>query len=83
MNSSSPSIHQAGQISATGLQLMKRPLESYQLSKQKHENGILLAGTLLTVSPVSRLMAPSGKAQSAAKKLLDSILDTIVHVFGE
>ncbi|KAK4756803.1 hypothetical protein SAY87_006930 [Trapa incisa] len=80
VNSSSPSIGQPGQIFATGLQLLKRHPESYQLSKQKRENAIL-AGTLLAVSPVTPVMAPTGKAQSAAKNLLDSILDTIVRVF--
>ncbi|PKI74567.1 hypothetical protein CRG98_004894 [Punica granatum] len=81
VNSSSPSIGQAGQSAATGLHLMKGPLESYQLSKQKRQNGTLPAGTLLAVSPVSPVMAPAGKAQSAAKELLDSILDTIVRIF--
>ncbi|KAL4567915.1 hypothetical protein LXL04_023511 [Taraxacum kok-saghyz] len=54
---------------------------SYQLPKQKHKNGSLLAGTLLAVSPVSHVMAPMGAAQSAAKELLDTILDAIVRIF--
>lgn len=74
---------QAGQSAAAGLQLMKGPLESYQLSKQKRQNGILPAGTLLAVSPVSPVMAPAGKAQSASRQLLDSVFDTIVRIFGE
>jgi exocyst complex component 4 len=27
-------------------------------------------------------MAPTGKAQAAAKELLDSILDTVIRIFG-
>lgn len=62
---------------------MKGQLESYQLPKQKRQNGISLAGTLMAVSPVSTVMAPMGKAQSAAKEVLDSILDTVVRIFGK
>lgn len=62
---------------------MKGQLESYQLSKQKRQNGISLAGNLLAVSPVSPVMAPTGKAQAAAKELLNSILDSVVRIFGE
>lgn len=62
---------------------MKGQLESYQLSKQKPQNGISLAVTLLSVSPVSPVMAPAGKAQAAAKDLLSSILDTVVQIFGK
>nr|KJB73503.1 hypothetical protein B456_011G236100 [Gossypium raimondii] len=61
---------------------MKGQLESYQLSKQKRQNGISLAGNLLAVSPVSPVMAPTGKAQAAAKELLNSILDSVVRIFG-
>ncbi|KAL4583922.1 hypothetical protein LXL04_008508 [Taraxacum kok-saghyz] len=64
-----------------GLHYVKGQLQSYQLPKQKHKNGSLLAGTLLAVSPVSPVMAPMGAAQSAAKELLDSILDAIVRIF--
>ncbi|KAL6987708.1 exocyst subunit, variant 2 [Sarracenia purpurea var. burkii] len=74
-------IGQATQTAATGLHYLKGQLESYQLSKQKRQNGISLAGILLAVSPVSPAMAPTGTAQSAAKELLDSILDTIVRIF--
>ncbi|CAH1446958.1 unnamed protein product [Lactuca virosa] len=56
-------------------------LQSYQLPKYKHQNGSLLAGTLLAVSPVSLVMAPMGVAQNATKELLDSILDAIVRIF--
>lgn len=67
----------------TGLHYIKGQLESYQLSKQKHQNGISLSGALLAVSPVSAVMSPSGKAQAAAKELLDSILDAVVRIFGK
>ncbi|CAH1454215.1 unnamed protein product [Lactuca virosa] len=56
-------------------------LQSYQLPKHKHQNGSLLAGTLLAVSPVSLVMAPMGVAQNATKELLDSIIDVIVRIF--
>lgn len=62
---------------------MKGQLERYQLPKQKRQNGMSLAGTLLAVSPVSPVMAPTGKAQAATKELLDSILDAVVRIFGE
>ncbi|KAK4756090.1 hypothetical protein SAY87_009847 [Trapa incisa] len=81
VNYSSPSIRQTGQSAAAGLLLMKGPLGSYQLSKQKHQHGILPVGTLLSVSPVSSAMAPSGKAQSSAKQLLNSVFDTILRIF--
>lgn len=66
----------------TSLQLTMRKLEHYQLPKQKLQNGKSLAGTLWAVSPVSAMMAPTGKAQVAAKELLDSILDAVVRIFG-
>ncbi|KAI5648588.1 hypothetical protein M9H77_34593 [Catharanthus roseus] len=80
-NSSRPSIGQAVGTGITGLHYIKGQLESYQLSKQKHQNGISLSGALLAVSPVSAVMSPSGKAQAAAKELLDSILDAVVRIF--
>ncbi|TQD96672.1 hypothetical protein C1H46_017747, partial [Malus baccata] len=79
-NSSSSSIGQASQTTA-GLHFMKGQLKSYQLPKQKRQNGISLSGTLLAVSPVSSVMAPAGKAQAVAKELLDSILDAVVRIF--
>ncbi|CAN6568517.1 unnamed protein product [Malus baccata var. baccata] len=79
-NSSRSSTGQASRITA-GLHFMKGPLQSYQLPKQKRQNGISLSGTLLAVSPVSSVMAPAGKAQAVAKELLDSILDAVVRIF--
>ncbi|XP_011031681.1 PREDICTED: exocyst complex component SEC8-like isoform X2 [Populus euphratica] len=64
-----------------GLHSVKGQLERYQLSKQKRQNGMSLSRTLLAVSPVSPVMAPTGKAQAAAKELLDSILDILVQIF--
>ncbi|KAL5800324.1 hypothetical protein ACOSQ3_033415 [Xanthoceras sorbifolium] len=81
INSSRSTIGQAAQTGATALHFMKGHLESYQLPKQKRQNGISLAGTLLAASPVSPVMAPTGKAQAAAKELLDSILDSVVRIF--
>ena len=75
VNSSRSAFDQSAQT--RGLHFVKGQLESYQLPKQKRQNG-----TLLAVSPVSPVMAPSGKAQAAAKELLDSILDTVVRIFG-
>ncbi|XWS66207.1 hypothetical protein CRYUN_Cryun05aG0180000 [Craigia yunnanensis] len=81
INSSRSGIDKATRTGTTSLHFMKGQLESYQLSKQKRQNGISLAGTLLAVSPVSPGMAPTGKAQAAAKELLDSILDSVVRIF--
>ncbi|KHN00869.1 Putative exocyst complex component 4 [Glycine soja] len=78
---SSRSIGQGSRTGTGNLHFIKGQLESYQLPKQKHKNGISIAGTLLAVSPVSPLMAPGGKAQVAAKELLDSILDAVVRIF--
>ena len=83
LNSSRSSIGQDSQAGTGNLHFIKGQLESYQLPKQKRKNGISIAGTLLAVSPVSPLMAPGGKAQVAAKELLDSILDAVVRIFGE
>ncbi|XWS75196.1 hypothetical protein CRYUN_Cryun01aG0064600 [Craigia yunnanensis] len=81
INSSGSGIDKATRIGTTGLHFMKGQLESYQLSRQQRQNGISLAVTLLAVSPVSPVMAPTGKAQAAAKVLLDSILDSVVWIF--
>uniref|UniRef100_A0A1J3EJ35 Exocyst complex component Sec8 n=1 Tax=Noccaea caerulescens TaxID=107243 RepID=A0A1J3EJ35_NOCCA len=70
-----------GNRNAAGLHLIKGQSEAYRLSKEKPQNGISNSGIHLAVSPVSPLMAPGGKAQTAAKELLDSILDTIVKIF--
>lgn len=74
---------QGDQTVAAGLHFVKGQPEAYRLSKEKPQNGISNSGTHLAVSPVSPLMVPGGKAQAAAKDLLDSILDTIVKIFGE
>ncbi|KAL5710016.1 exocyst subunit [Ranunculus cassubicifolius] len=80
VNSSRPGIGQASKTSSPGLQYLKGQLESYQPHKQKRANGISLAGTVLAVSPVSPVMSPSGAAQTAAKELLDSIMDTVIRI---
>ncbi|KAF2586806.1 hypothetical protein F2Q70_00037548 [Brassica cretica] len=72
---------QGDQTVAAGLHFVKGQPEAYRLSKEKPQNGISNSGTHLAVSPVSPLMVPGGKAQAAAKDLLDSILDTIVKIF--
>ncbi|KAJ8748917.1 hypothetical protein K2173_013352 [Erythroxylum novogranatense] len=81
INSSRSSIGQAARTATTGLHFVKGQLESFHLPKPKLQNGISLAGTLLAVSPVSPVMAPTGRAQVAAKELLDSILETAVRIF--
>ncbi|XP_061996582.1 exocyst complex component SEC8 [Rosa rugosa] len=81
VNSSRSGIGQAARTATPGLHFMKGQLESYQLPKQKRQNGISLAGTLLAASPVSPVMAPAGKAQAAAKDLVNSILDAVVRIF--
>ena len=82
-NCSRPGIGQGAQTAMTGLLYIKGHLESYQLSKQKCQNGISMPGMLLAVSPVSTVMAPMGTAQAVAKDILNSILDTVVRIFGE
>ncbi|KAF5453412.1 hypothetical protein F2P56_028316 [Juglans regia] len=81
VNSSRSGIGQGEQNATPGLHFMKEKLESFQFPKQKHQNGISLAGTLSAVSPVSPVMAPTGRAQAATRELLDSILDTVVRIF--
>jgi exocyst complex component 4 len=80
-NLSKSACSQGDRSVAAGLHLIKGQSEAYRLSKEKPQNGISNSGTHLAVSPVSPLMAPGGKAQAAAKELLDSILDTIVKIF--
>ncbi|KAG6728356.1 hypothetical protein I3842_02G169100 [Carya illinoinensis] len=81
VNSSRSGISQGERNATPGLHFIKEQLESFQFPKQKHQNGISLAGTLSAVSPVSPVMAPTGRAQAATRELLDSILDTVVRIF--
>ncbi|XP_031105855.1 exocyst complex component SEC8 [Ipomoea triloba] len=81
INSSRHGIGPTSHKGITGLHYLKGKFESYQPPKQKCQNGISLAGVVLAVSPVSSVMAPTGAAQAAAKELLDSILDTVAHIF--
>ncbi|KAI3799688.1 hypothetical protein L1987_34987 [Smallanthus sonchifolius] len=76
MNTFRPGVDHSARTSTTGLQYVRG-----QLHKEKHKNGTSLAGSLMAVSPVTTVMAPMGAAQTAAKELLDSILDTIVRIF--
>nr|VDD46888.1 unnamed protein product [Brassica oleracea] len=80
-NLSKSACSQGDRTGAAGLHFIKGQSEAYRLSKDKPQNGTSNSGTHLAVSPVSPLMAPGGKAQAAAKDLLDSILDTIVKIF--
>ncbi|XP_009122939.1 exocyst complex component SEC8 isoform X1 [Brassica rapa] len=80
-NLSKSACSQGDQTVAAGLHFIKGQPEAYRLSKEKPQNRISNSGTHLAVSPVSPLMVPGGKAQAAAKDLLDSILDTIVKIF--
>ncbi|KAF3951951.1 hypothetical protein ACB098_06G184400 [Castanea mollissima] len=81
LNCSRSGIGQGDRTVTAGLHLLKGQFQSFQLQKQKRQNGMSLVGTLSAVSPVSSVMGPRGKAQSAAMDLLDSILDTIVRIF--
>ncbi|KAL9994747.1 putative Sec8 exocyst complex component specific domain, exocyst complex component Sec8/EXOC4 [Helianthus debilis subsp. tardiflorus] len=76
VNSSRPGLGHSARTSTTDLQYVKG-----QLQKEKHKNGTSLAGSLMTVSPVTPVMAPMGAAQTAAKELIDSVLDTIARIF--
>lgn len=80
-NSSRSGNDKATRIGNSTLHFINGQLGSYQLPKQKRQNGMSLAGTVLAVSPVSLVMAPTGKAQAAAKELLDSILESVVRIF--
>ncbi|KAJ0249506.1 Exocyst complex component SEC8 [Hirschfeldia incana] len=80
-NLSKSGSSQGDRTGAVGLHIVKGQSEAYRLSKEKPQNGMSNSGSHLAVSPVSPLMAPGGKAQTAAKDLLDSILDTIVKIF--
>ncbi|KAF8098820.1 hypothetical protein N665_0257s0034 [Sinapis alba] len=80
-NLSKSGSSQGDRTGAVGLHIIKGKSEAYRLSKEKPQNGMSNSGSHLAVSPVSPLMAPGGKAQAAAKDLLDSILDTIVKIF--
>lgn len=77
----SPGIGQTDNSAATTLQYLKGQLEIYRLPKQKRQNGVLVSGTLMAVSPVTPVMAPLGTAQVAARDLLESILDVVVKIF--
>ncbi|KAE8709717.1 Exocyst complex component SEC8 [Hibiscus syriacus] len=81
INSSRSGIDKATRIGNSSIHFTKGHVESYWLPKQKRQNGMSLAGTLVAVSPVSAVMAATGKAQAGAKELLDSILETIVRIF--
>lgn len=83
LSSSRSSIGRGSGADTGGLHFLKGHLEIYQLPKQKRQNGMSITGNLLAVSPVSPVMSPGGKAQVAAKELLDSIFDAIVRIFGE
>ncbi|XP_076957370.1 exocyst complex component SEC8-like isoform X1 [Bidens hawaiensis] len=76
VNSSRSGGGHGARTSTTGLQYVRG-----QLQNEKHKNGPSLAVSLMAVSPVTPVMAPMGAAQSAAKELLDSVLDTIVRIF--
>ncbi|GAB4840805.1 exocyst subunit [Ancistrocladus abbreviatus] len=74
-------IDQTANSPTATLQYLKGQLETLQLTKQKRQNGISITGALLAVSPVTPVMAPMGAAQTAARELLDSILETVVKIF--
>lgn len=80
INSSKQGVGHPGRTVSPLLHHSKGLLESYQALKQKHQNGATLAGTLLSVSPVSQVMSPKGAAQAAANELLNVILDTIIRI---
>ncbi|KAL5978662.1 hypothetical protein ACLOJK_029779 [Asimina triloba] len=73
-------IGHSAKTSSPGLNGSKGLLESYQVLKQKRQNGASLTGALLAVSPVSLLMAPMGSAQVAACELLNVVFDNIVRI---
>lgn len=80
-NGPRPGLGHTASPTVTGLHYLKGQLE-HQFAKQKRQNGVSQTGALLAVSPVSHVMSPSGTAQISARELLDSILDTVVRIFG-
>ncbi|KAL8151483.1 hypothetical protein V2J09_021291, partial [Rumex salicifolius] len=67
--------------SSLTLQYVKGQLDIHHVNRQKRQNGVSLSGTLLAVSPVTPVMAPTGSVQAAARELLCSILDTVTKIF--
>ncbi|GMH27732.1 hypothetical protein Nepgr_029575 [Nepenthes gracilis] len=80
-NLSKLGIGQTANSTTTTLRYLKEQMKANQLPKQNWENGILVTGALLAVSPVSPVMAPTGAAQTAARELLVLILDTVAKIF--
>ncbi|VFQ63448.1 unnamed protein product [Cuscuta campestris] len=80
-NSSEHDSGSCPQTAIIGQHLLKGKFERYPSLEQKCQNGVSLAGVVLTVSHLSPVMAPKGKAHVAAKELLDSILDAAVCIF--
>lgn len=60
-----------------------KDMENYQSLKRKNKKETSAIGVQFAVSPVSPEMIPMGKAQSSARELLNSILDTIIQIFGK
>ncbi|CAM8911884.1 unnamed protein product [Rhodiola kirilowii] len=60
---------------------MKVQLENFQSPKQRHQNGTVPVGCYWLLAQSLLQWLPWGKAQSAARELLDSILDTVVRIF--
>lgn len=58
-------------------------VERHPTLKKKGKSGKSFIGTQMAVSPVSPAMTPMGTAQSAARELLGSVLDSIVQILGE
>ena len=54
-----------------------------QTLKAKVKGGASSVGTQMAVSPVSTVMTPTGTAQSIARELLGSILDSVVLILGK
>lgn len=76
---------QASELSRQGVSnsYFPKDMENYQSLKKKNKNGTSAIGVQFAVSPVSPEMIPMGKAQSSARDLLNSILDTIIQIFGK
>lgn len=79
-NSSRSCMSQVTRTAASDSYYSKGLLDGQQVLKQKHRNGTSSVGIQMAMSPVSPAMTPMGTAQSAASKLLGSILDSVIHI---
>ncbi|CAA7402096.1 unnamed protein product [Spirodela intermedia] len=77
---SSSYTSQNGKSVASTFYSSKGLVERHPTLKKKGKGGTSFITTQMAVSPVSPTMTPMGTAQSAARELLGSVLDSIVQI---